>query len=298
MSDNLDRLVIESIAAYELETGDGSLVDFAHQLATARLLGQCCKTETDLTHIHTLMDHSLPHMRRVGSLALCFLPYCWYKKTVPLVQHNLNDPFKWIRYDSIRFFFFHGCLDDDVFELLQQQKNITNDTDITKAINTALAALTELRSNYASPFKTVQIDDFLIDIPENWMPEKDKHIHVFNSPILTSLHLNEEKFISSLRLWFAHDLTADDVKEMPIFNMEAKIEDANIILSPTYANTGGYRATYHPTSAHRFIPEFTTTEYRAWGESSLLVANLMSPLVHQRWVQERNMKILDSIRPA
>jgi hypothetical protein len=298
VSDNLDSLLIETIAAYEREAGDGSLVDFAHQLATARLLGQCCKTETDLAHVHALMDHSLAHMRRLGSLAFCFLPHCWYEQTLPLVQQNLSDPFKWIRYDSIRFFFFHACLDDSVFELLDQQQNITTDPDITKAINTALTALTELRNHYAAPFKTIQVDDFLIDIPEFWELAKDNHIHVFTSPLLGSLYLNEEKFMSSLRLWFARGLTADDIKEMPIFNMEAKVEDANIILPPAYVSTSGYRATYHPTSTLRYIPEFTTTEFRAWDESSLLVANLMSPLVHQQWAQERNIKILDSIRRA
>jgi hypothetical protein len=296
VSDNLDSLVIDSIATYALETCADPVIDFARQLATARFLGASCKTETDLAQLHALIDHPLPHLRRLGSLAFCFLPYCWYEKTVPLVQKNLGDPLKWIRYDSIRFFFFHGCLDDSVFALLRQQQRIANDSDINKAIDTALTALTELRSSYAAPLNTIQIDDFLIDIPTDWVIKKDNHIHVFTSPHLAGLHLNEEKFISTLRLWFARNLTADEIKEMPIFNMETKVDDANIIVPPAYVSTSGYRATYHPTSNHCYIPEFTTTEFRAWDESSLLVANLMSPLVHHAWIQERNIKILDSIR--
>ncbi|MGV8838102.1 hypothetical protein [Cellvibrio sp.] len=42
--------------------------------------------------------------------------------------------------------------------------------------------------------------------------------------------------------------------------------------------------------------ELTTTEFRAWDESSLLVANMISPLVHRQWVMERNLRILDSVR--
>lgn len=299
MSDNLpDELLIDTIATYESVTQDSAMLDFADQLSTARFVGQFCKTQADLTHVHALADHPLPHMRRLASLAFCFLPYCWYEKTLPLVQKNLSDSLKWIRYDSIRFFFFHACLDESVFELLREQNRSTDDADITKAINTALTALTELRSSYALPFKSVQVDDFMVDIPETWLVEKERHVQVFKSPQLPGLHLHDQQFISSLRLFVIPNLTADDIQEMPLFNMEAKLDDTNIIAPPTYITPTRYQATYSAGADHRGITELTTAEFRVWDASSLLVANIISPLVHQQWVTERNCRILDSVRRA
>lgn len=299
MSDNLpDELLIDTIATYESVTRDNAMLDFAYQLSTARFLGQFCKTEIELAHVHALADHPLPHMRRLGSLAFCFLPYCWYEKTLPLVQKNLSDPLKWIRYDSIRFFFFHACLDESVFELLREQNRNTDDADITKAINTTLTALTELRSSYALPFKSVQVGDFIVDIPETWLVEKDRHVHVFKSPQLHGLHLHDQQFISSLRLFVIPNLAADEIQEMPLFNMEAKLDDKTIIAAPTYITPTRYQATYSASADHRGITELTTTEFRVWDESSLLVANMISPLVHRQWVMERNLRILDSVRRA
>ena len=296
MSDNLpDELLIDTIATYESVTQDPALLDFAYQLSTARFLGQFCKTEFDLAHVHALVDHPLPHMRRLGSLAFCFLPYCWHEKTLPLVQKNLRDSLKWIRYDSVRFFFFHACIDESVVELLNQY-DTGGDADITKAVHAVQAAISELRSSYALPFHHMQLGDIQVDVPQNWLVEKDRHIEVLKSPPLPALRLHEQPLQSSLRLFVIENLTAEDLRDMPLFNMEAKLDDATLIIPPAHITPERYRATYTTGTDHRGATELTTTEFITWSESSLLVATIISPLMHQRWVLERNLQILDSLK--
>ncbi|PUA27726.1 MAG: hypothetical protein B0W54_14390 [Cellvibrio sp. 79] len=298
MNTEADTTIIDTIEAYASVVLDDPVNDFAYQLSTARFLGQMCRTDVELQKIHSLMEHYSPHMQRLGSLAFCYLPYRWYAKTLPLVQKNLTHSLKWIRYDSIRFFFFQSCLDESVFELLHQQQKITDDSDITKAIHTALAALTDLRNSYALPLKSIQVDDFIVDVPINWQVGKDRHIHVFQSAPLASLRLNTQQYPSMLRLSFARNLTPEEIREMPIFNIEAKVEGATIIHTPAYVKPGSYRATYHHPANSEGITELTTTEFTAWDDSTLLIANLMSPLVHKQWAMERNINILNSIRRA
>lgn len=295
---NIDTTIIDTIESYESVVLDDPVNDFAYQLSTARFLGQMCRTDAELEKIHDLMNHSSPHMQRLASLAFCYLPYQWYEKTLPLVQQNLAHSLKWIRYDSIRFFFFQASLDQPVFELLEQQQKITDDNDIAKAITTTLTALTDLRNSYSLPFKSIQVDDFMVDIPTNWQAGKDRHVHVFSSVPLASLQFNTQQYQSSVRLSFARDLSEEEIREMPIFNMEAKVEDATIITTPAYVKPRCYRSTYHHRANHEGTTELITTEFRTWNNSTLLIANAISPLVHKQWVMERDIKILNSIRHA
>lgn len=295
---NIDTTIIDTIDSYASVVLDDPVNDFAYQLSTARFLGQMCRTDAELEKIHGLMNHPSPHMQRLASLAFCYLPYQWYEKTLPLVQQNLAHSLKWIRYDSIRFFFFQASLDGSVLKLLEQQQKMTDDTDIAKAITTALTALIDLRNSYSLPFKSVQVDDFILDVPANWQVSKDRQVHVFSPAPLASLYLNTQQYISQLRLTFARDLNEEEIREMPIFNMEAKVEEATIITAPAYVKPGSYRATYHQRANHEGTTELITTEFTTWNNSTLLIANLMSPLVHKQWVMERDIKILNSIRRA
>ncbi|HTF96699.1 MAG TPA: hypothetical protein VL995_11250 [Cellvibrio sp.] len=298
MSTEADTTIIDTIESYAAVVLDDPVNDFAYQLSTARFLGQICKADVELETIDGLMNHPSPHMQRLASLAFCYLPHRWYAKTLPLVKKNITHSLKWIRYDSIRFFFFQSCLDESVFELLEQQQKITDDSDITKAIHTALTALTDLRNSYLLPLKSIQMEDFIVDVPTNWQVEKDRHIHVFQSAPLASLQLCAQPYLSQLRLSFARDLTKEEIREMPIFNIEAKVEGATIITAPAYVKPDSYRATYHHPANSEGITELTTTEFTAWDNSTLLIANLMSPLMHRQWVMERNINILNSIRRA
>lgn len=295
---NIDTTLIDTIESYESVVLDDPVNDFAYQLSTARFLGQMCRTAAELEKIHSLMNHPSPHMQRLASLALCYLPYQWYEKTLPLVQQNLTHSLKWIRYDSIRFFFFQASLDESVFELLEQQQKATDDSDIANTINTAFTALTDLRNSYLLPFKSVQVDDFIVDIPANWQTGTERHVHVFSSAPLASLQLNTQQYQSSVRLSFAQDLNEENIREMPIFNMEAKVEDATIITAPAYVTPGCYRSTYHHRANHEGTTELITTEFRTWDNSTLLIANAISPLAHKPWALERDIKILNSIRRA
>ncbi|THU32531.1 hypothetical protein FAM09_27460 [Niastella caeni] len=277
------------IAAYEL--GKSPVVHFADQLAMANELAEGVQSPNDFEILHHhLYNHSHPHMRRLGSLALLNLPYSLYQQAAKWAEKDLQDEFKWVQYDAVRFFYVNATLDEQIVQRIGEMQ--TQDSDLLKAIQQVQNASREIKNSYQATLTARSHFNLQFSIPENWVvKESNETTVVYSSPDFESLQLSKNKCLSTLKVQFIPGLTPEEIKEMIELNMEL-MEDTNEVLAGYETGKKDRRILFTRKPAANF-PDFIIREFIDCG-SALAVVSVLSPLAHIEFALSRNTSTLNS----
>jgi hypothetical protein len=285
------EIIKNSIEIAADELSQDTVVNFADQLTMANELAGLVQSPDDFETLqYQLFNHSNQHMRRIGSLALLNLPYAFYSMAADWAEKNLQDAFKWVQYDAVRFFYINASLDDRIIRCIGEMQ--TQDSDLLKVVNLVQTASIEIKSSYRTALSARVHTNIKFSIPENWVGiEKNNTTVLYTSPEFDCLKLSKNKCLSTLQIQVIPGLTREEIKEMIELNMELA-RDLNNELVGYETGKKDTRLVFTHNPPEDF-PNFTVREFIDCG-SGLAVVSVTSPLAHIEFALPRNLSILNS----
>lgn len=277
------------IAVDEFST---AVINFADQLATANDLAALVESPEDFETLHHyLFNHASQHMRRIGSLALLNLPYRFYPQAANWAERNLQDEFKWVKYDAVRFFYVNASLDERILNLIE--KIPAPDSDLLKVINLMQTATQEIKDSYQAALAEWEYGKVKLSIPVDWVEisKSDKAV-LYATPDLESCRQTKIKYLSTLQIQVIPNLKPEEIKDMIDLNMELA-RDLNNELHGYETGKKDTRVIYTNDPPEDY-PVFLIREF-IHNESTLAVVTVTAPLAHIEFALARNLSILDSI---
>lgn len=282
------------------EHSRGGVVDFQTQLLEAQNLAQQIEDEDDL-HLIELRTaaHTNMHVRRLTALAMQNCRYRLVEKALPLVIRQLKDPFRWVRYDAVRFFSTFTPLEPRGVQGLEELNEQEQDSDVKKALTKTFQLLQECDAAYRSrDFKTFEMAGARFQAPPAWTLKRQTDEVVFlEAPSFEYSKLSKHSFLSYLKIQIIKAKTAVEVSEMSDLNIELLADSATFIES-TPIEISERRQRMFFCDQPPYPPEYPTVAYRdhLLGNSCLVVGTVRSPMMHFEPAKARNTAILDSIQ--
>ncbi len=301
MSEAKDTIlsVIENFAS-ELELNQN--VNFANQLSNAKRIASLVNDAEDVELIASnLVCHAEPHVRRMCSLAFYSFHFRWVEQVKPWIwKYYEREPFHWVRYDLIRFFYVNALLDQETFHFLERIKFRIEEDQVEKMRLLTLSALSEIAKNYSDRnFKSVEALGLGFKVPVDWLATQgEESIIMFESSVLESMKLAPHKYISSLKVQIVKNLPPGEAETMSQLNL-MMLEDLQVTflekqdIESSADGCRKLRVIFYENLNYDVYPMVAFRQHMIYS-SQFVVVILRVPLAHFHESTNRNLEILDS----